>query len=145
MFNLHKDFTALPGVRAQRGAKREGPCLGEAAPFSFFLCEQKKSHPVGFKTIILLIDGQTVMNWTVQSGQCEQASHSYTHWRLFLTPFLLRSGSVKHHWHEIYSFVESLAEKFIRYIPSPFKCLFVFFLSMLEWWWWDFTSFKSSI
>uniref|UniRef100_A0A8B9HPC1 ANTXR cell adhesion molecule 1c n=1 Tax=Astyanax mexicanus TaxID=7994 RepID=A0A8B9HPC1_ASTMX len=25
-----------------------------------------------------------------------------------------KSGSVKHHWHEIYSFVESLAEKFIR-------------------------------
>ena len=25
-----------------------------------------------------------------------------------------RSGSVKHHWVEIYSFVEQLAEKFIR-------------------------------
>uniref|UniRef100_A0A4W4E4L3 Anthrax toxin receptor 1 n=1 Tax=Electrophorus electricus TaxID=8005 RepID=A0A4W4E4L3_ELEEL len=31
----------------------------------------------------------------------------------FQSPFPLRSGSVKHHWHEIYSFVEHLAEKFI--------------------------------
>lgn len=31
------------------------------------------------------------------------------------SPFVcLRSGSVKNHWHEIYYFVENLAEKFKR-------------------------------
>lgn len=34
-----------------------------------------------------------------------------------------RSGSVKNHWHEIFSFVESLTEKFTRYILNN-TCIF---------------------
>lgn len=46
-----------------------------------------------------------------------------------------RSGSVKHHWIEIYSFVEQLAEKFIRYqqdAAADVFCIFLFssFLSV---------------
>lgn len=40
-----------------------------------------------------------------------QMNYGWANW----LSFIFRSGSVKHHWIEIFSFVESLAEKFIRW------------------------------
>ncbi|KTF79965.1 hypothetical protein cypCar_00023632, partial [Cyprinus carpio] len=48
--------------------------------------------------------------------------------------FLLRSGSVKHHWHEIYNFVEHLAEKFTRFpkqVMGDFTNAFYTFLQLV--------------
>lgn len=43
-----------------------------------------------------------------------------------------RSGSVKHHWIEIYSFVEQLAEKFIRYQQDLVTDVFLVFCFLLS-------------
>lgn len=46
---------------------------------------------------------------------CLRVMTSCHHMISFFFFLFSRSGSVKHHWLEIYTFVQQLAEKFIRY------------------------------